>query len=219
MVYGYLSSKDAKGNPKRVRNKFWGKNAKEKAIDHRHKLEVEDNQDALKYQMRNTKLDTESEHVILALIDELREHVGDYETPEHELLRKAVRFFIDSPVKGLDSCKVEEAKNKFLSQEKFLKRSKSHRDGMTRCLERFSALYGLRDIATISDTDIEDWIYRRKPSGDHTKLNEYRFIHAFFAWCNKKAILNRNVVSIVDKPEVEYKEPVSLTIEETRKPT
>ena len=39
-VYGYLSEKDAKGNPKRIRKKFHGKNAKERALDFRHKEEV-----------------------------------------------------------------------------------------------------------------------------------------------------------------------------------
>lgn len=211
-VYGYLSEKDAKGNPKRIRKKFHGKNAKERALDFRHKEEVVSKKDQAKYTFRDSRISDEDEHLIFSLVEEIREQLNDHSTPFRELIRKGLRFFIDSPIKGMEVVRVNDAKKAFSKQQKFEKRSKQHIENLSRCLKYFCEDFGDRDIATISSSEIEAWIYERKASGDQTKLSEYRFLHIFFEWCKKKAIINLNVVSIVDKPEIEIREPVSLSI-------
>ena len=215
-VYGYLNQKDENGNNKRIRRKFRGPNAKNAAIGYRTKLEIEDKDELSKETYRATRLEEETEYAVIAMIKELRKELSDDESPDSELLNRAVRFFIESPVKGLEKVTVSEARDLFLCNPKMMRRSESHRKGFANCLKHFCSDYGTRDICTISESEIEYWIYERRESGQHTKLNEYRFVHAFFAWCLKKKIVGYNAVSVVDKPDVEWTEPVSLTTEQTR---
>ena len=216
IVDGYSREKNANGNRKRIRKKFSGKDAFERAQAHRHLLEVREKQNKANYEFRESRISDEDEHIILGLVDEIREQLEDHETPLKELIRRGLRFFIDSPVKGIEDHTVSEARDRFVTQEKFLNRSKPHRDGFKRCLKNFCIAFGERDIATISNNEIEDWIYRNKGSGAHGKMNDYRFVHAFFQWCFRKAILSRNVVSMIDKPVIDSKEPVSLSIKQAR---
>ena len=216
IVDGYSREKNANGNRKRKRKKFSGKDAFERAQAHRHILEVREKQNKANYEFRESRISDEDEHIILGLVDEIREQLEDHETPLKELIRRGLRFFIDSPVKGIEDHTVSEARDRFVTQEKFLNRSKPHRDGFKRCLKNFCIAFGERDIATISNNEIEDWIYRNKGSGAHGKMNDYRFVHAFFQWCFRKAILSRNVISMIDKPVIDSKEPVSLSIKQAR---
>jgi len=216
VVDGYTNERNENGNRKRPRKKFWGKDAFEKAQAHRHLLEVKEKQDKADYEFRESRITDEDEHTILGLVEEIRDQLDDHETPLKELVRKGLRFFIDSPVKGIETHSVIEARDLLVGHEKFLNRSKRHRDGFSRCLKHFCSTFGDRDIGTISNNEIEDWIYRNKGSGSHSKLNDYRFVHAFFQWCFKKAIVGRNVVSMVDKPTTETKEPISLSIQQAK---
>jgi len=213
IVYGYLKLKNEKGNPKRIRKKFPDR---ETALDYRHMLEVREKQDKINYRFRESKITDEDEHLILSLAEEIRQQENDHQSSFRDLVRKGLRFYIDSPVKGLETLTLSQAKEKFCKQKKFIKRSKPYTDGVKRCLENFCNDHQNRNIATISNIEIEEWIYSRRESGEQTKLSEYRFLHVFFEWCKKKAIVNRNVVTMVDKPEIEIKEPVSLTISEVK---
>ena len=216
VVSGYSNERNENGNRKRPRKKFSGKDAFERAQAHRHLLEVKEKQDKTDYEFRESRITDEDEHTIWGLVEEIRDQLDDHETPLKELVRKGLRFFIDSPVKGIETYSVSEARDLLVGQEKFLNRSKRHRDGFRRCLKHFCSAFGDRDIGTISNNEIEDWIYRNKGSRSHSKLNDYRFVHAFFQWCSKKAIVGRNVVTMVDKPTTETKEPISLSIQQAR---
>jgi len=217
VVDGYSNERNENGNRKRPRKKFSGKNALEDAQAYRHLLEIKEKQDKADYEFRESRISDEDEHIILGLVDEIREQLDDHESPLKELVRRGLRFFLDSPVKGIESHSVSEARDMYISQEKFLSRSKPHQDGSKRCLKHFCTAFGERDIATISNNEIEEWIYRNKGSGAHGKMNDYRFVHAFFQWCLKKALLSRNVVSMIDKPVTDSDdEPVSLTIQQAR---
>ena len=142
-VYGYLSEKDAKGNPKRIRKKFHGKNAKERALDFRHKEEVVSKKDQAQYTFRDSRISDEDEHLIFSLVEEIREQLNDHNTPFRELIRKGLRFFIDSPIKGMEVVRVNDAKKAFSKQQKFEKRSKQHIENLGRCLKYFCEDYGI----------------------------------------------------------------------------
>ena len=211
LVDGYLDQKDQNGNPKRIRKKFWGVDAEDAAIGYRSHMEGEDKKEHSRESYRSTRLDEETEYAVLSLIKDLRKELGDEKTPDDELLKRAVSFFIESPVKGLQKTTVSEARDLFVRNPKFQGRSETHKNGFKYCLKHFCSDFGPRDICTISEGEVEDWIYDRRESSQHTKLNEYRFLHAFFAWCLKKQLIGLNAVSAIDKPEVEIPEPVSLS--------
>ena len=141
-VYGYLSEKDAKGNPKRIRRKFHGKNAKERALDFRHKKEVLSKKDQAKYTFRDSRISDEDEHLIFSLVEEIREQLNDNTTPFRELIRKGLRFFIDSPIKGMELSGSMMQKSIF-KQQKFEKRSKQHIENLSRCLKYFCEDFGI----------------------------------------------------------------------------
>ena len=82
-------------------------------------------------------------------------------------------------------------------------------------LTNFGAHYGDRVISTITIKEIENFLERRECAAA-TKRIEYAHIHALFEWARKQTLLRANVVTAVDKPKIDHKEPESLTIDQAK---
>lgn len=215
IVDGYLKQRDESGNIKRVRKTFSGANARELALAFRDEQETQDLQDFRKNKnkYRVTKLSPELEFQVLDLIRDLRTETNDQDSSGEELLKAAVDFYITSPYRGSKDITVEGVLELYYERDNYKRLSDKHRRDFENTLDKFLTYYGDRVISSISIKEIETFIDRRECSAA-TKRIEYCHIHALFEWARKQTFLRANVVTAVDKPKVDHKEPVSLTIEQ-----
>ena len=217
IVDGYLRQKDESGKLKRVRKTFSGPNARELALAYRDQQETQDLKEFRdnKDNYRVTKLSPELEFQVLDLIRELREETQDNETSGQALLKTAVDFYITSPYRGTKDVTVIEVRDLYYDRDNYKRLSDKHRRDVENTFDKFCAHYGDRVISTITIKEIENFLERRECAAA-TKRIEYAHIHALFEWARKQTLLRANVVTAVDKPKIDHKEPESLTIDQAK---
>ena len=214
MVSGYLRGKNASGKPIRVRRRFKGKHAKAQAQDYKVVREASDKRNLDEGELRVSKISTESEHVILDLVLQLREKLDEPDELDHVLLGKAVRHFIQDPNVDLEQVTVQEAMDRYLSRKAADVLSSKHGRGVKSKLNAFSSLYGDRPLSSITADEVDEWVEDRNVSA-RTKETYYNALHAMFAWCQKQCLVVQNVVGRTDKPiPPEYGEPKTILPEQ-----
>ena len=219
---GYSRHKDAKGNPKRIRKAFKGPNARELALKYKLELENQELRDDLTNpeDIRRTKLNHDAEILILDMIREIREDLKDDETEGHLLLKKAVDFFLESPTRTESEITPRELYTLFIERRNWKKRSKPHKANFSATVDKFCSYFDSdRNLATITRKEVETFLNRRgkNETSDACFRLEYAHIHALFEYGLKLNHISKNVVHEIEKPELDKKEPVSLTIEQCRK--
>ena len=214
-VSGYLEQRDPSGKKIRVRREFKGTNARDKAVAYRDTLETRDLQMLKNTNYRETKLSEEYEFTALTMESDLREHLRDWETEGHVLLRRAVDFFVNSPRRGTEDLDVSQVSERYQQRDHFSSLSEKHKSSFVSTLNHFCKKFGTRNVATITPEEVGDWINRRKASAS-TKKKEYAHLHSLFEWAKRQTIVRDNVVTAVDKPRVQTNEPISLSIDQVR---
>ena len=204
---------------KRVRKAFKGTNAYELAVKYKTDLENQDIQDSLrnKSDLRETKIDEQTEFTVVELIRALRDDLNDQDTEGHVLLKKAVDFFLDSPIRSQKEI-ILSALSGNMSTQKLKKRSKAHTKNFYATIEKLCSYFDSdRDFASITREEVETFLDRRGETSDASFRLEYAHLHAFFEYGKTQNFSRINVVHEIEKPELDKKEPVSLTIDQIAK--
>lgn len=217
IVSGYLTQRDENGNQKRVRKAFKGTNAYELAVKYKTDLENQDIQDSLrnKSDLRETKIDEQTEFTVVELIRALRDDLNDQDTEGHVLLKKAVDFFLDSPIRSQKEITLSALLVKYEARRNWKKRSKAHTKNFHATIEKLCSYFDSdRDFASITREEVETFLDRRGETSDASFRLEYAHLHAFFEYGKSQNFSRINVVHEIEKPELDKKEPVSLTIDQ-----
>ena len=220
IVTGYLTQKDAKGKQKRVRKAFKGANALELAKAYKLQQETDDLRESFDNQRnyRETKLDSETEHIVVDLIRKLRETDNDTDSQGHTLLSKAVEFYISSPYRGTQDILLEELYDLYIQRDNFKNKSKKHKDAFCATIGFLKGSYGTRLISSITLPELTTFINRPSRTGGErsaaSKRLEIAHVRALFEWARKQTLVKVSVAAGLERPELVSNEPVSLSIQQ-----
>ena len=130
-------------------------------------------------------------------------------------LRDALEFYSSHLQNTMTSTSVKDAVPDFLMEKKRSIGKLALRDYRLR-LGRFSESFGSQSLATVSASQITDWLYSLKVS-PVTMGNFARELSTFFRWaCERKKWCSSNPVAEVELPRVAETEIGILTPDETR---
>jgi integrase len=117
-----------------------------------------------------------------------------------------VKFLRDTERSILVSNLIEE----YLAAQKRLKRSDIHISDLNQRLGRFKETFGNQPIRTITTVEVEAWLHRLKLSPQ--SINNFRArLAALFGYAEKRAYIDKNPVSVIDKIKLVDAPPEILT--------
>ena len=223
IVTGYSKKKGPDGKKVRIRKHFSGPHAKERAQAFRDQQDREDEIGSkAQPEIRASHFTAEQEGAIQSLIDDLRADEKaspeDKKLPSEKLLKLAVQFYLGSTLRGKLQGTFSEVRAKYVQRRAFLETSKSHRDGVKSTYDAFAALFGDREISSVTKQEVEEFLERRGQgvASPGTRKIEKAHLNAIFNWAVKSDYLGENVVAKTDSVKIKRADPVSLTIEQIR---
>ena len=105
----------------------------------------------------------------------------------------------------------------FKQRKNFQNKSKAHKNGFTRTCDKFVSYFGDRNIASITQDEVEEFLNRREHEVSASAFRlEYAHLHALFRRANDSNYVAVNVVTAIEKPELQRGEPQCLTIKQCK---
>jgi integrase len=125
----------------------------------------------------------------------------------------AAEFYASHLERESSSIHVSEAVEDYLNSKVRAGFSKRHLRDIRGPIGRFSKSFGVRLIRTVTVREVEDWLHDLS-LGPQSVVNYRAVVHAFFAHCVKRRLVETNPIGAIDKVKLVDKAPEILTPEQ-----
>jgi hypothetical protein len=133
--------------------------------------------------------------------------------PFNKSVLDAAEFYASHLERESSWIQVSEAVEDYLNSKVRAGFSKRHLRDIRGRIGRFSKSFGVRLIRTVTVREVEDWLHDLS-LGPQSVVNYRAVVHAFFAHCVKRRLVETNPIGAIDKVKLVDKAPEILTPEQ-----
>jgi site-specific recombinase XerD len=137
--------------------------------------------------------------------------------PGHSLLDAVREYTKQLKRDKRNPISVDEAVSTYVKTLKKLNKRERTIEDLRYRLNLFGSTFGKWKIDTIRQEDIEEWLESHSRLSPRSLKNFRNSVSSFFGWAKKQKYISENPAQEVEVPQIDWKPPVILTVEESKK--